>query len=190
MTEQSPKSIQVPLFLPEHPPSQAEIDAVLLTVDALPGKLERKDIIFILKGSRRSRTLFNQWYRLESYSALRHMTDDAIMRTVDYCFHDGWLRLVYDQNGKLLAVFDQKGWERIKAIWAERVRSWLHSWVDTGTPEAAWPKLKPIHTQIKNMVLVSIAGKDAKKLQPALEVWAANETDEATLKTLHGLLGT
>jgi len=188
MLDGGQRSIPVRLWPLEEPPTQAEIDAVLMTVDALPGKLERKDIVFILKGSRRGRALFNQWYRMESYAALRHLRDDMIVRIVDYCIRDGWLQLAYDQKGKLLAYFDAKGWDRIKQIWARRVQDWLRQWAEQGVPEDAWPRLQRIHLQIKTMVIDRLRERNSADLVPLLRTWAEHEQTAEVQQALADLL--
>ncbi len=169
--------IPVPLLLPDEPPSQAEIDLVLLTVDALPGKLDRKDIVFILKGSRRSRALFNQWYKLESFGAMHHLDDYTIGKTVDWCIYDGWLQLVVDPKGEMKVYFDKKGWERNKEIWKQRVLDWFGMLMEQGTPKDVWPRMKPIHREIKSMVLDEIADRGTREFDPILVEWESHEED-------------
>ena len=189
MPGEAQQDIPVRLWSIDEPPSQTEIDAVLMTVDALPGKLERKDIVFILKGSRRGRTLFNQWYRLESYAALRHLQDDMIVRIVDYCIQEGWLQLAYGSKDKLLAYFDAKGWERIKQIWAQRVQDWLQYWAEHGVPEEAWTRLQRIHPQIKTMVIDNLREQGNDNLVPVLRQWAENEQVDEIRQALVNLVG-
>ncbi len=177
MTEEVRK-IPVPLILPDEPPTQAEIDLVLLTVDALPGKLDRKDIVFILKGSRRSRALFNQWYKLETFGSMHHLNDYTIGQTVDWCIHDGWLQLVITPGGDIRVYFDKKGWERNKEIWKERILDWFETLAKEERPEDVWPRMKPIHPEIKKMVLEDLATREGGRLAPVLRAWRAHEESE------------
>ncbi len=188
--EEKPAGVPVPLMLPEKPPSQAEIDVVLLTVDALPGKLDRKDIVFILKGSRRSRALFNQWYKLETFGVMHHLNDYRIGSTVDWCIHDGWLRLMVDDRGKITVYFAEKGWERNKEIWRDRLLEALDTWAGNGKLDEVWPRLRPIHPEIKTMVIDSLRRREEipGDLQRVLEVWADNEDRPNIASALQELL--
>jgi hypothetical protein len=181
--------IPVPLILPEEPPTQAEIDLVLLTVDALPGKLDRKDIVFILKGSRRSRALFNQWYKLETFGSMHHLNDYRIGQTVDWCIHDGLLQLVINPQGEMKVYFDKKGWERNKDIWKERILDWFGMLVDEGKPEDVWPRIKPIHPEIKQMVLEHISRLGNRRFEPVLAAWEAHEENAEIKARIEQLLG-
>ncbi len=182
--------IPVPLMLPEEPPSQAEIDMVLLTVDAMPGKLDRKDIVLILKGSRRSRALFNQWYKLETFGTMHHMTDYDIGQTVDWCIQDGWLRLMLDREGRIAVYFDKKGWERNKEIWRDRLLEALDVWAERGNLEDVWPRLRPIHPEIKSMALDALNQRDdiSDPLRKVLKIWADNEERPEITSSLRKLL--
>ncbi len=188
--EEKTAGVPVPLILPEKPPSQAEIDTVLLTVDAMPGKLDRKDIVFILKGSRRSRALFNQWYKLETFGTMHHMTDYDIGRIVDWCIQDGWLRLMINREGRIAAYFDKKGWGRNKEIWRDRLLEALDVWAERGNLEDVWPRLRPIHPEIKTMALDALAqrGDISDSLRKVLEVWADNEERPDIASSLRELL--
>ncbi len=182
--------VPVPLILPKEPPSQAEIDVVLLTVDALPGKLDRKDIVFILKGSRRSRALFNQWYKLETFGVMHHLDDYRIGSTVDWCIHDGWLRLMINREGRIAVYFAEKGWERNKEIWRDRVLEALETWAENGRLDEVWPRLRPIHPEIKAMVIDALRQREgiSDDLRQVLAEWAAGEERPDISSSLQELL--
>jgi hypothetical protein len=82
-------STPVTLVLPAEPPTQDEIDAVLMATDAIIGRAGRNGVVLILKGSRSQKAQKWVWDRLPDYGGLRHLTADQIASKVDWCIPSG-----------------------------------------------------------------------------------------------------
>jgi hypothetical protein len=164
----------VTLVLPADPPTQDEIDAVLMATDSIIGEAGRTGVTLILNGSRSKKALEWEWDQLDDYGRLRHLTADQIGRKVDWCIHYGWLRIEYDRHIPLL-YHTAKGWARVKQLWMERLLGWFTEWAETGQPERVWPRLETIHREIKFMVLEHIAEEQRLDLLPVLRAWFPHE---------------
>jgi hypothetical protein len=77
--------IEVRLVLPAEPPTEDEIDAVLMTTDAIIGQAGRSGVTLILNGSRSKKALEWEWDRLPDYGALRRLTADQITTRCGRC---------------------------------------------------------------------------------------------------------
>jgi hypothetical protein len=167
--------IPVTLVLPAEPPTQEEIDAILMATDAIVGQAGRSGVTLILNGSRSKKALEWEWDKLPDYGALRHLTADQITRKVDWCIHHRWLHLEHNRNGIPLLYHSDKGWERAKRLWVERLLSWFEDWLNAGQPERAWPRLEPIDRDVKFMLLEAIGERDRRDLAPVLRAWFPHE---------------
>jgi hypothetical protein len=160
--------------LPVEAPTQDEIDAVLMATDSIIGEAGRTGVSLILNGSRSKKALEWEWDQLDDYGHLQHLTADEIGRKVDWCIHNGWLRIKYDRHIPLL-YHTAKGWERVKALWVARLLGWFTEWTAAGEPERVWPRLETIHREIKFMVLDKIAEEERFDLVPLLRTWFPHE---------------
>jgi len=111
----------VNLVLPAEPPTEQEIDAVLMATDAIIGQAGRSGVTLILNGSRSKKALEWEWDRLPDYGALRRLTADQITRKIDWCIHHRWLRVEHNRDGIPLLYHTEKSWERVKRLWVERL---------------------------------------------------------------------
>lgn len=100
--------IPVTLVLPPAPPTQDEIDAILMAADAIVAEAGRAGVVLILNGSRSKKALAQGWDKLPDYGRLSHLSADAIARKVDWCIHHGWLHIECDHEIPLL-VHSPKG---------------------------------------------------------------------------------
>ena len=166
--------IPVVLTLPPEPPTREEIDQILLAADEVVGRAGRSGVALILKGSRRQRVLDQEWDQVENFGALSHFTIDQITQKIDWCIHKRWLRLEYDEHIPLL-YHSQKGWERTKKLWVDRVLGWFDEWLEAGTPDRVWPRLETIHRDIKFMVLERVAIEEMQQYTPTLRAWFSHE---------------
>ena len=167
--------IPVTLVLPAEPPTQDEIDAVLMATDSIIGQAGRSGVVLILNGSRSQKALSWEWDKLPDYGRLRHLTADQIARKVDWCIHHKWLRIEYNRDGIPLLLHAEKGWERVKRLWVERVLGWFEEWIAANQPNQVWPRLEHIHREIKSMVLDEIAGQKMVHVAPVLRAWSQHE---------------
>jgi hypothetical protein len=167
--------IPVTLVLPAEPPTQDEIDAVLMATDSIIGQAGRSGVVLILNGSRSQKALSWEWDKLPDYGRLRHLTADQIARKVDWCIHHKWLRIEYNRDGIPLLLHAEKGWERVKRLWVERVLGWFEEWTAANQPNQVWPRLEHIHREIKSMVLDEIAGQKMVHVAPVLRAWSQHE---------------
>jgi len=165
----------VTLVLPAESPTQKEIDVILMATDAIVGQAGRSGVTLILNGSRSKKALEWEWDELPDYGALRHLTADQITRKVDWCIHHGWLRLEHNRNGIPLLYHSEKGWERVKRLWVERLLGWFEDWLNAGQPERVWPRLETINREIKFMLLEAIGERDRRDLAPVLQAWFPHE---------------
>jgi len=85
--------------LPAEPPTQDEIDAILMGADAIINQAGRSGLTLILNGSRSKKALEWEWDKLPDYGALQHLTADQITRKIDWCIHHKWLRLKHNRDG-------------------------------------------------------------------------------------------
>jgi hypothetical protein len=186
------------LVLPAEPPTQGEVDAIasatlsasLMATDSIIGQAGRSGVVLILNGSRSKKVLEWGWDKLPDYGALKHLTADQIARKVDWCIHNKWLRLEYNRDGIPLLYHSEKGWERVKQLWVERLLSWFDDWLATNEPERVWPRLETINREIKFMLLDEIARRKAINLVPVLRAWFPHEiraVRKAISRTLQAL---
>ena len=75
--------ISVTLVLPAEPPTQDEIDVILMAADAIINQAGRSGLTLILNGSRSKKALEWEWDQLPDYGALQHLTTDQITRKID-----------------------------------------------------------------------------------------------------------
>jgi hypothetical protein len=166
--------IPVTLVLPAEPPTQDEIDSILMATDSITGQAGRSGVVLILNGSRSQKALEWEWDKLPDYGRLQHLTADEIARKVDWCIHHRWLRIEYDRHIPLLFHTPQ-GWERVKDLWVERLLGWFDEWLAVGEPERVWPRLESINRQIKFMLLDEIARRGAARFTAILRAWFPHE---------------
>lgn len=167
--------VQVTLVLPAEPPTQEEMDTILMATDAIVGQAGRSGVTLILNGSRSKKALEGEWDKLPDYGALQHLTADQITRKVDWCIHHKWLSLEHNRDGIPLLYHSSKGWERVKQLWVERLLGWFEEWQDAGQPGRVWPRLETIQRDIKFMLLEAIRERDRPDLAPVLRAWFPHE---------------
>jgi hypothetical protein len=167
--------ISVTLVLPAEPPTQDEIDAILMAADSIINQAGRSGLTLILKGSRSKKALEWEWDQLPDYGALRHLTADQVTRKVDWCIHHKWLRLEHNRDGIPLLYHSPRGWERVKLLWVERLLGWFEEWQEAGQPERVWPRLETIQRDIKFMLLEAIEERERRDLAPVLRAWFPHE---------------
>lgn len=167
--------ISVTLVLPAEPPTRDEIDAILMAADAIIDQAGRSGLTLILNGSRSKKALDWEWDQLPDYGALRHLTADQITRKVDWCIHHKWLRLEHNRDGIPLIYHSQRGWERVKLLWVERLLGWFEEWQGAGQPERVWSRLETIDRDIKFMLLEAIEERERRDLAPVLRAWFPHE---------------
>lgn len=184
------RRVPVTLVLPAEPPTQEEIDAVLMATDAVIGEAGRSGVTLILNGSRSKKALRWEWDELPDYGRLEHLTADQITRKIDWCIHHKWLRLEYNRDGIPLLYHSAKGWKRVKQLWVERLLGWFEACQEAGQPELVWPRLETINRQIKEMTLDRIAEQGRRDLEPLLRAWFPHEVRAvrtAINRTLQGV---
>jgi hypothetical protein len=164
----------VTLVLPAEPPAQDEIDAILMATDSVIGQAGRSGVVLILNGSRSKKALGWEWDKLPDYGRLRHLAADQIARKVDWCIHHRWLR-IENRDGIPFLFHTEKGWERVKSLWVERLLDWFDEWLAASTPERVWPRLEHIHRDIKFMLLDEVAEQKLIRLAPVLRAWFRHE---------------
>jgi len=179
--------IPVTLVLPAEPPTQEEIDAILMAADAIIDQAGRSGLTLILNGSRSKKALEWEWDKLPDYGRLSHLTADQITRKIDWCIHHKWLRLEHNRNGIPLLYHSRQGWERVKGLWVERLIGWFEGWMDNKTPERVWPRLETINRDIKFMLLDAIRERERRDLAPVLRAWFPHEV-RAVRKAINGTL--
>ncbi len=167
--------IPVTLVLPAEPPTQEEIDAILMAADAIVGQAGRSGLVLILNGSRSKKVREWEWDKLPDYGALKHLTAEQIARKVDWCIHHRWLRLEHNPNGIPLLYHSAKGWEQVKRLWVKRLLGWFGAWQEAGQPKKVWPRLETIHREIKLMLLAAIRDQERHDLVPVLRAWFPHE---------------
>jgi len=166
--------IPVTLVLPAEPPTQDEIDAILMAADAIVGRAGRSGLTLILNGSRSQKVLEWELDQLPDYGALCHLTSKEIGYKVDWCIHHKWLRIGYDRDIPLL-FHTEKSWERVKALWVERLLGWFDDWLAAGQPGQVWPRLETINRDIKFMLLDEIVRQKMVRMAPVLRAWFPHE---------------
>jgi hypothetical protein len=167
--------IHVTLVLPAEPPTQEEIDTILMAADAIVGQAGRSGVTLILNGSRSKKALEWEWDKLPDYGALKHLAADQITRKVDWCIHHKWLRLEYNRDGIPLLYHSEKGWEQVQRLWVERLMGWFEGWQEAWQPGRVWPRLETIHPDVKFMLLEAIGEQGRRDLVPVLRAWFPNE---------------
>jgi len=167
--------VAVTLVLPAEPPVQEEIDAILMAADHIVDKAGRSGLTLILNGSRSKRVFEWEWDEIPDYGALQHLTADQIQRKVDWCIHHKWLSLSYNRDGIPLLYHSAKGWERVQALWVERLLDWFAEWQAAGEAEQVWPRMKTIERNIKLMLLDAIRERGRRDLAPVLRAWFPHE---------------
>jgi superfamily II DNA helicase RecQ len=166
--------IPVTLTLPAEPPTDEEIDAVLMATDAIISQAGRAGVVLILNGSRSQKVYRWEWDKLPDYGRLRHLTAKEIGTKVDWCIHHGWLRLEY-RDGIPFLLHTPKGWERVKQLWVERLLDEFTAWQTAGQPEKVWPRLEHINREIKHRLLEAIEQQNRRDLTPVLDAWLKAE---------------
>ena len=179
-------NIPVTLTLPAEPPTQEEIDAVLMATDAIISQAGRNGVILILNGSRSQKVKRWEWDKLPDYGALSHLTAKEIGTKVDWCIHHNWLRIEYN-DGIPFLLHTAKGWPRVKQIWVDRIIGWLEQWQAEDTPDALWPRLEHINREIKHMVLEKIERDQRRDLAPILGHWFRQEVRKVRVAINHTL---
>lgn len=167
--------VPVTLVLPAEPPTQDEIDVILMAADAIVGQAGRSGLTLILNGSRSKKALEGEWDKLPDYGALRYLTADQITRKVDWCIHHKWLRLEHNRDGIPLLYHSSMGWERVRQLWVERLLSWFEEWQEAGQPGWVWPRLETINRDIKFMLMEAISQRGRRDLIPVLRAWFPHE---------------
>jgi len=173
------------------PPTQDEIDAILMAADTIVGKADQNDLASILKGGDPSkRVLEKGWNKLPDYGALEDLTFDQIDGKVSWCIHHRWLRIKRDQDGIPLLCHSVQGEEQAKALWVEWLLGWFEDWRGAGQPGRVWPRLETINRDIKFMLLEAISERDRRDLSPVLRAWFPHEVKavrKAVNRTLQSL---
>ena len=167
--------ISVTLVLPAEPPTQDEMDVILMAADAIINQAGRSGLTLILNGSRSKKALEWEWDQLPDYGPLQHLTADQITRKIDWCIHHKWLRLEHNRDGIPLLYHSEKGWERTKRLWVERLLGWFEDWQEAGRPERVWPRLETIHRDIKFMLLEAVSERGRRDLAAVLRAWFPHE---------------
>jgi superfamily II DNA helicase RecQ len=167
--------IQVTLVLPAEPPVQGEIDAILMATDAVIDQAGRSGVTLILNGSRSKKALEWEWDKLPDYGALKHLTAEQITRKIDWCIHNRWLRLAHNRDGIPLLYHSEKGWERVRELWVERLLGWFEEWQAQGHPQQVWPRLEMIEREIKFLLLEAIRVRNRRDLASVLRAWFPHE---------------
>jgi superfamily II DNA helicase RecQ len=179
--------VRVTLVLPAEPPAQDEIDAILMATDAIIGQAGRAGVTLILNGSRSKKALEWEWDELPDYGALAHLTADQITRKIDWCIHNRWLQLEHTRDGVPLLYHSEKGWERVKRLWVERLLGWFEEWQAAGQPERVWPRLEAINRDIKFLLLEAIEEQERPDLAPILRAWFPHEVRAVRTAINHAL---
>jgi hypothetical protein len=179
--------IQVTLVLPAEPPTQEEIDAILMATDAVIDQAGRSGVTLILNGSRSKKALEWEWDKLPDYGALKHLIADQITRKIDWCIHHRWLRLEHNRDGIPLLYHSEKGWERVKQLWVERLLGWFEEWQAQGHPQQVWPRLEMIGREIKFLLLEAIRERDRRDLAGVLRAWFPHEVRAVRKAINHAL---
>ncbi len=167
--------IPVHLSLSDESPTQAEIDAILMTTDSIIGDAGRAGVTLILNGSQSQKALRHEWDKLPNYGDLSYLTAVAIGQRIDWCIRHGWLRYEYTRDGIPLLLHTTKGWERVKALWVGRLLNWFIVWQATGMLEQVWPNLEHINHEIKYLLLEKLRDKPQPELTPILCAWYPHE---------------
>ena len=173
------RRVHVTLVLPPEPPTQEEIDAVLMATDAVIGQAGRSGVTLILNGSRSKKALRWDWNELPDYGRLDHLTADEITHKIDWCIHNNWLSLEHNRDGIPLLYHAPKGWERVKQLWVERLLGRFEAWQAAGDPDAVWPAMKTIHPEIKELLVDRIAEEGRRDLAPVLRAWFPHDVRKA-----------
>jgi hypothetical protein len=179
--------IPVTLVLPAEPPAQEEIDAILMVTDAVIDQAGRSGVTLILNGSRSKKALEWEWDRLPDYGALRYLTADQITRKIDWCIRNKWLRLEHNRDGIPLLYHTEKGWERVKRLWVERLLGWFDAWQAEGNPQRVWPRMETINREIKFLLLEAIEGRQRRDLAEVLRTWFPHEIQAVRQAINHAL---
>lgn len=168
MSRRDRPPIPVVLTLP------AEVDAILLAADVIVGRGGRSGLALVLKGSASQKVQAQGWDRSPAYGALSRDTLDEITTKIDWCIHHRWLRIEYERGIPLL-YFTEKGWERVKALWVQRLLEQFAAWQKADAWQQLWPQLEHVHRDIKLLLLATIAQGQRRDLIPALQAWKAHE---------------
>lgn len=175
MSRRKRPPIPVHLSLPNEPPTQAEIDAILMATDSIIGDAGRAGVTLILNGSRSQKTLRHGWDKLPNYGDLSHLTAVTIGQKIDWCIRHDWLCYEHTREGIPLLFHTPKGWERVKTVWQARILGWFKAWQAAGTPEQVWPRMETINHQIKYLLLETLRDQPQLELSPVLRAWYPHE---------------
>lgn len=179
--------IPVHLSLPDEPPTQAEIDAILMATDSIIGNAGRAGVTLILNGSRSQKVQRHEWDKLPEYGALSHLTAVSIGQKIDWCLRNGWLRYERTRDGIPLLFHTEKGWERVTWLWARRILEWFAAWQAEGKPEQVWPCLETINHEIKYLLLNMLRERPQPELAPVLRAWFPHEVRKVRAAINHTL---
>ncbi|HRQ42428.1 MAG TPA: RQC domain-containing protein [Chloroflexota bacterium] len=177
----------VHLTLPAEPPTQAEIDAILVATNSIMGDAGRAGVTLILNGSRSQKARRHEWDKLPEYGALSHLTAVTIGQKIDWCIRHGWLRYEYTRDGIPLLFHTETGWERVQALWVRRSLEWFVAWQAAGTPEQVWPRLETINHEIKYLLLERLCDPPQPELAPVLYAWFPHEVRKVRAAINHTL---
>lgn len=179
--------VPIHLSLPDEPPTQAEIDAILMATDSIIGDAGRAGVTLILNGSRSQKVQRHEWDKLPEYGALRHLTAVTIGQKIDWCLRNGWLRYEHTRDGIPLLFHTEKGWERVAWLWARRILEWFADWQAEGKPEQVWPRLETINHEIKYLLLNMLREQPQSELAPVLRAWFPHEVRKVRAAINHTL---
>ncbi|NHZ72553.1 MAG: hypothetical protein GWP17_05680 [Aquificales bacterium] len=179
--------IPVTLTLPAEPPTQAEIDAILMATDAIIGVAGRAGVVLILNGSKSKKALRNEWDKLPEYGVLAQLTAVKIGTLVDWCIHRRWLRIESTRDGIPLLFHTERGWERVKRLWVARILDWFNEWQMAGTSQNIWPRLENINQQIKYLLLEHLQERPQPAFAPILRAWFPHEVRKVRQAINHTL---
>jgi len=195
--------ISVRLSLPAEPPTPAEIDAILMATDAIIGGAGRAGVVLVLNGSRSKKALRHEWDKLPEHGVLARLSAVKIGQRVDWCIHNGWLRIEYTRDGVPLLFHTEKGWERVKQLWVARILGWFAEWqtaasaepvlslpkgsVQAVTAQEVWPRLETINQQIKYLLLERLQERPQPELSPILRAWFPHEVRKVRQAINHTL---
>jgi len=187
MTRRKRPRIPVYLSLPDQPPTQAEIDAILMATDSIIGAAGRAGVTLILNGSRSKKVQRNGWDQLSEYGALNYLTAVSIGQRIDWCIRERWLRYEYTRDGIPLLFHTPPGWERVELLWVARMLDWFAAWQVAGTPEQVWLRLETINHEIKYLLLETLQKQPQPELAPVLRAWFPHEVRKVRQAINHTL---
>ncbi len=166
--------IPVVLTLPAEAPTPAEVDAILQAADGIVGRGGRSGLALVLKGSGSQKVRQQGWDQSPAYGALSRCTVAEITTKVDWCIHHRWLRIEYERGIPLL-YFTERGWQRVKTLWVQRLLAQFAAWQEANAWQQLWPQMEHVQREIKLLLLETIAQGRRCDLIPALHACKAHE---------------